>query len=273
LENSETDGVCVSENVVNGFKVTTVQVTNEECAKALGKVLGTRIAIDAGMRLDYLSSFYDIGECVAQNLRTVLLPYFDRRLCICGLGNPNMLADSLGPEVVQRLPLGLLNRNDFKVEHQFQQVSACIPGVFSNSGIATDVVVEGIVNATGSDCVLLIDSIVASDFDRFLKTVQMTTAGGTKPFKGDMKLDWERLGLPILAVGIPTSISASTFIPDAPKDELLSSVDAADAIFAGARIIAYAILRVCWPTLSPEECYLFTAAEPITLFEGTLGGL
>lgn len=269
MENSKTDGVYVSENVVNGFKVNTVQVTTEECAKALRRAIGTYITIEAGTRLDCLPVLYDIGECMAQNLHAVLLPYFNRRLCICGLGNQNKVTDSLGPEVVRRLPLRLLNSNYLKVEHQFQQVSACIPGVLGSNGVTTDVVVEGIVNATGSDCVLLIDSLVTGDFDRLLRTLQISTAGGTRTFKGDKKPDWERLGLPILTVGFPTSIPASALIPDAPKDELLSGVDVADTVSAAARIIAYAILRVCWPTLSLEECHFFTATEPIALFGGT----
>ncbi len=173
------------------------------------------------------------------------------------------------------LPLGLLNGNYLEVEHQFQQVSACIPGVLGNNGVTTDVVVEGILNATGSDCVLLIDALVTDDFDRLLRTIQISTAGGTRTFRGDKRPDWERLGLPILSVGVPTMIPASTLSSDAPKDEFLSSIDVADTVSVAARIIAYAILRVCWPTLSPKECYLFTATEPIAiaLFGGTSGGL
>jgi len=273
LENSKTDGVYISENVVNGFKVNTVQVTTEEYANALGKAIGTYITIEAGAWLDCLTMLYDIGECVAQNLQAVLQPYFNRRLCICGLGNQNNVTDSLGPEVVRRLPLELLNGSYIKVEHQFHQVRACVPGVRGNNGVTTDVVVEGVLNATGSDCVLLIDSLVTNDLERLLKTIQISTAGGTRTFKADKKPDWVRLGLPILSVGIPTIIPASAFIPDAPQDELLSASDAADAISAGAKIIAYAILRVCWPTLSPEECYLLTATEPIALFRWKPEGL
>jgi len=269
LENSKTDGVNVSENVVNGFKVTTVQVTTEECAKALRKAIGTYIIIEAGTQFDCLSVLYDIGECLAQNLHDVLLPYFNRRLCICGLGNQNKVTDALGPEVVRRLPLTLLNGDYLKVEHRFHQVCACVPGVLGNNGVTTDVVVEGILNATGSDCVLLIDALVTDDFDRLLRTIQISTAGGTRTVKADKKPDWVRLGLPILTVGIPTAIPASTLISDAPEDEFLSDTNAADAVSVAARIIAYAILRVCWPTLSSEECYFFTATEPIALFGET----
>jgi len=269
LENSKTDGINVSENVVNGFKVTTVQVTTEEGAKALEKAMGTYLIIDAETRFNYLSVLYDIGECVAQNLHDVLLPYFNGRLCICGLGNQNRVTDALGSEVVRRLPLGFLNGDYLKVEHQFHQVSACVPGVLGYNGVTTDVVVEGMLNATGSDCVLLIDALVTEDFDRLLRTIQISTAGGARTFKTDKKPDWMRLGLPVLTVGVPTEIPASTLISDAPKDEFLSITNVADAVSVAARIIAYAILRVCWPTLSSEECYLFTAAEPIALFGET----
>lgn len=253
------EGIETVEEELHGYQVTTVQVRSELAAETLKKPLGTYITIETRETPDKYMEIDEIGECLAEVLDRVLRPHYHGRLCICGIGNRDLPADALGPEVVRNLPLKLYSAAG--VKGNFCDVCSIAPGTPWTSNINTETIVNGVVKEIGANCVLLVDSLVTKGPSKLFRTIQQSAAGGTNPFLSDEKADWSALGVPIISLGIPTGISLSGLFPDAnPGGDVFTSVNSPNIVAAAGRIIAYAILRTCWPTQSKAECAALSGA-------------
>lgn len=263
------DGVVFSEETLHDCNVSTAIVQSEQAATALGKSIGTYITIQAKTTLDKLGDVLPVGECLAEVLDRVLSPYYHGKLCICGMGNRRYPHDSLGPEVTYNLPLKMYAGR----EGNFRDVCSFEPGVSLTTNIDTEKTISGVVKAVGADCVLLIDSSVAQDISRLSRTIQLSTAGGVNSYLSGRKVDWSVLGVPVVSLVVPTIIPLSVLDPkQEAQDELFTSAAVKNVIAAAGSIIAYAILRVCWPNQSKAECFIFSKMnkDPIP-FSSVLG--
>lgn len=266
---SNVDGIMFSEETLHGCEVTTVTVQSEQAATALKKSIGTYITIQANTTLDKLGDVLPVGECLAEVLDRVLSPYYHGKLCICGMGNRRFSHDSLGPEVTYNLPLKMYSGR----EGNFCDVCSFDPGVSMITNIDTEKTVAGVVKEVKADCVLLIDSSIAQDISRLSRTIQLSTAGGVSSYLSGRKADWSSLGLPVVSLTVPTVIPLSALDPKREtQDELFTSAAVKDVIAAAGSIIAYAILRVCWPNQSKAACFIFSKMnkDPIP-FSSALG--
>lgn len=266
---ADMDGMMFSEETLYDCKVTTVTVRSEQEAKALGKSIGTYITIQAQTTLDKLGDVLPVGECLVEVLDRVLSPYYHGKLCICGMGNRCYPPDSLGPEVTYNLPLKVYA----DIEGNFRNVCSFEPGVSLTTNIDTEKTVAGVVKAVEADCVLLIDSSVAQDISRLSRTIQLSTAGGVNSYLSGRKVDWSVLGVPVVSLVVPTIIPLFVLDPkQEAQDELLTSADVKNVVVAAGNIIAYAILRVCWPNQSKADCFIFSKSnkDPIP-FSSVLG--
>lgn len=255
---SHIEGIVICEENLRGCQVTTVDVQTEDAAAHLGKSVGSYITINTSMLSDEHDQIECVGECLAEILGRVLGPHFHKKLCVCGLGNRELPADSLGPEVTSNLPL-----NFFQVaqgfECKFLEVCSLTPGVFGVNNVRTDALVAGAVQAMGVGCLLLVDSVVTPDPAKLFKVIQISTAGGTKSFSSDKKGNWASLGIPVISIGIPTSIPMKVLYPSEPQDDkLLTSTTVATEVAALSIILCYALIRVCWPSITQDECFLLT---------------
>lgn len=251
-------GITTRQEELHGCQVTTVDVQTEDAAAHFGRLVGTYITIDTAALPDEHDQIECVGECLVEILGRVLSPHFHGKLCVCGLGNRELPADSLGPEVTSNLPLNFFQLAQ-GYDCQFREVCSFTPGVFGVNNVRTDVLVAGAAQAMGADCLLLVDSIVAPDPAKLFKNIQISTAGGTKPFSRDKWEDWTSLGIPVISIGIPTAVPMKALDPSEPQDnKLLTTTMASSEIAALGELLSYALIRVCWPSLNPDECFLLT---------------
>ena len=150
------NGITTQEEELRGCHVTTLDVQTEDAAASLGKAVGRYITIDTADLYDEHEQIECAGECLAEILVRVLGPHFHGKLCVCGLGNRELPADSLGPEVTSRLPLNLIQLAQ-GYDCRFREVCSFTPGVFGINNVRTDTLVAGAVQAMGADCLLLVD--------------------------------------------------------------------------------------------------------------------
>ncbi|MFR8333590.1 MAG: GPR endopeptidase [Oscillospiraceae bacterium] len=104
------------------------------------------MTIDTAALSDEHEQIECAGECLAEILVRVLGPHFHGKLCVCGLGNRELPADSLGPEVTSRLPLNLIQLAQ-GYDCRFREVCSFTPGVFGINNVRTDTLVAGAVQA------------------------------------------------------------------------------------------------------------------------------
>ena len=261
---SQTEGIEILEEELHGHKVTTTRIQTEQVAEEFQKPIGSYIVIETNEPLDNQTNIEDVGECLAEVLSWVMQPYYHGKLCICGLGCESVPADALGPEVIHNLPLKLFS--EIEAEGNFREVCSIVPGTSLTNNIDTEVIVKGVIKEIGADCILLVDSLIAKNPARLLQTIQISTAGGTNPYFSGRTVNWSALGIPVISLGVPVAIPTSDFFSDQSMDYgLFTSTNIQDSVTSAGRIIAYAILRMCWPSRSKIECSLLSWRNSIPM--------
>ncbi len=135
---------------------------------------------------------------------------------IVGLGNRKATPDALGPLTVdsikitrQIVELGLPLDNKYRV------ISSLVPGVMGTTGIETKEIIEGVIEKTKPDFLIVIDALAASSLERINKTIQITDTGihpGSGLLNNRFEISKETLGIPAIAIGIPTVVDATTIV-------------------------------------------------------------
>ncbi len=218
----ELPGVSVSEHTQGEIRVTTVRVLDEIGESTIGKPRGTYVTIECqGLKKRNRSLQEDVGGVLTRELSTLVASDSPaRKYLVVGLGNWRATADSLGPKVTSKL---LVTRHLKRyvpqdVIGELRSVSAISPGVLGLTGVETAEIVKGVVAHTSPDVVVAVDSLAARSVDRIISTVQLADTGihpgsgiGNKRFG----LTQDTLGVPVIAIGIPTVVYATTIARDA----------------------------------------------------------
>ena len=224
-------GVIVEEYDSNeaDIHVTKVQITTKNGAKALGKPMGTYITLEVpnlcemGENSDVSEHHKEIANEISSQLME-LLP-MNKEICgvlVVGLGNRDVTADALGPEVVEHL---CITRHIIKEygklafrKQQVNMVSSIVPGVMAKTGMETAEIVKGIVKETKPDAVVVIDALAARSTKRLNRTIQISNTGihpGSGVGNHRNAITEEVLGIPVIAMGVPTVVDAATIVNDA----------------------------------------------------------
>lgn len=202
----------------NDFSNTTIiDVLNEETAEKLGKAVGKYITIEIP-ELTYLSSeLPKITEIVKESL-DLLLPQEENDLVlVAGVGNSDITADALGPFVASKIfstrhLSGELQKNIGFTE-PLRPVSAISTGVLGQTGLESSEYIKCIVNEIKPCCVITIDALASRSVKRLGNTIQMSDTGiapGSGINNKRKRIDAEFLGVPVIAIGVPTVVDAVT---------------------------------------------------------------
>lgn len=206
------------------IRVTRVVIETKNGSKAMGKPIGVYITLEApAMALPDEDYHKEISDELAKQLRQII-PGIDRELSVIvvGLGNRDVTADALGPNVVDNLTItrhmvkeyGRAAYNQKKVH----MISALVPGVMAKTGMETQEIIKGVVEMTKPDIVVVIDALAARSTRRLNRTIQISNAGihpGSGVGNHRNALTKETLGVPVIAIGVPTVVDAATIVSDA----------------------------------------------------------
>lgn len=220
-DNVEIPGVIVNEKRAKNshIKVTTVEIENDEGAKLMGKPVGIYVTFEM-QKDDFTDDERDklIG-LLCQNIRKLAGGIEGKEILIAGLGNRELTADALGPFVVDRLKATrhLVKEfgEDFQIHHKLQKVSAISPGVMAQTGMETAEILKGIIEETSPDFLIVIDALASRSVERLCTTIQMTNTGicpGSGVGNNRNALNEESLGIPVIAIGVPTVVDAKTIV-------------------------------------------------------------
>jgi spore protease len=205
----------------NGVRVTKIHVMNEEGSRAINKLPGHYITIEVPALRQKDSTLQDrVATKMAQEFETFLteagIPK-DAKALIIGLGNWNVTPDALGPLVVENV---MVTRHYFElmpddVGPGYRPVSAVAPGVLGTTGIESSEIVLGIVEKSKPDFVIAIDALASRSLERVNTTIQISDTGihpGSGIGNKRKGLTQEVLGIPVIAIGVPTVVYASTIV-------------------------------------------------------------
>ena len=224
--NGEMRGVIVDtyQDADGTIQVTHVQITTKNGAKAMGKPIGTYITLEADALTEPDDGYHrEVSLSVARHLKSLLPDCKEEKsILVVGLGNRDVTADALGPEVVDHLNVTRHIVRQFGPaaysREKIHQISSIVPGVMGKTGMETAEIIEGIVSTTHPDIVVVIDALAARSTRRLTRTIQITNTGihpGSGVGNHRHSLTEESLGVPVIAIGIPTVVDAATIVNDA----------------------------------------------------------
>lgn len=258
---SRLDGVCAAEYTRQGYGVTDVRVATKQAAEAVGKPEGRYVTIDLRPYFRREEGFFAraVG-CLASELRT-LLPGVgeDWPVLVAGLGNRGMTADAVGPLALESL---LVTRHMVRsLPRQFRgftPVSALAPGVLAATGMEALELLRGAVQATGCAAVIAVDALAARSRERLCATVQLGDTGlipGSGVGNHRKAIDKTTLGVPVVAVGVPTVIAAHLLGDSQPEDDplFLTPRDIDGKVRELGRVIGYGVTLALQEGLSVED--------------------
>ena len=208
------------------IRITKVMIDTKNAAKIMGKPVGIYVTMEAPALVEPDEDYHrEISESFAEEL-LALVPESERELSVLvvGLGNREVTADALGPQVVDNLYITRHVVKEFgKAAYncsKMNQVSSLEPGVMAKTGMETAEIIMGVVNETKPDLLIVIDALAARSTKRLNRTIQISNTGiqpGSGVGNHRNALTKEELGIPVIAVGVPTVVDAATIVGDALK--------------------------------------------------------
>lgn len=221
------NGVSVEEKNVPEVDavITKVQIETKNAAKRMGKPVGTYITMEVPGLAEDDTGFHDkISKLLAEQIRELLgqdEKLEEKSIMIVGLGNRAVTADALGPKVIDHLSVTRHILNTYGKEAYttaVPSISAMEPGVMAKTGIETSEMVAGVVKNTNPDFLIVIDALAARSTKRLYTTIQISNTGispGSGVGNHRNAINEEVMGVPVLAIGIPTVVDAATIVGDA----------------------------------------------------------
>lgn len=204
------------------IRVTHVHIKNELGARRLGKPMGRYITLETPQLASEDEDYHrEITKALMDQLK-ILIPDIDKKkILVVGVGNREITPDALGPMVVDHL---FITRHLIKeygknseLTKGFGITSAIAPGVMAQTGMEGREVIHGVIKETSPDVAIIIDALAARSVRRLNTTIQLTDTGispGAGVGNHRHGLNEETLGIPVVAIGIPTVIDAATIVND-----------------------------------------------------------
>ena len=198
-----------------GIRVTKIQIQTADGAKRMGRPIGNYMTLESADK-EHSDEHSDknLSETKLPDTNLLasyineLLPSSAHSFLIVGLGNANMTADALGPLTIEKMAQSGMA----------SYTSMIVPGVFAQTGMESCEIIQGIVQQTSPDCIITIDALAARSAFRLGTTVQLTDTGirpGSGVGNARKGITKENMNIPVIAIGIPTVVSAAAIVSDA----------------------------------------------------------
>lgn len=216
----EIEGVQVQNSMLDDISITRVNVLNDKGAEALGKPKGLYITIEMPQLQSDAAGCFEKGcSILAHEIRNLLQLSHDDTVLVAGLGNRSITPDSLGPKTIDNV---MVTRHlvEYMPEHfkdQFRPVCAISPGVLGITGIETSQIIKGITSKAAPNAIIVIDALASRKLSRLATTFQLCDTGiapGSGVGNVRTQIDRESLGVPVIAIGVPTVVDAATLTCD-----------------------------------------------------------
>lgn len=245
-ENVEVQGVVLEEEYdeEREIRTTTVKIKTENGAKTMGKPVGTYITMEApNLAVPDEGYHREVSVKIAECVEKLLKGKWKKRskdedisILMVGLGNREVTPDALGPYVADNLNITRHIVREYGKyamgEDEVTLVSALVPGVMAQTGMETAEIVRGVVAETKPDVILVVDALAARNSKRLNRTIQIADTGispgsGVRNHRNAITED--SIGIPVIAIGVPTVVDAATIVNDA-MENLMKEMEHSEAL-------------------------------------------
>ncbi len=274
IENTDKQlkGIESTDYIAGSIKVTRTRITTQDACKRIGKPIGEYVTADIPDISGSTEEYGDISAALADEISSLLPKNFKTALVI-GLGNRDITPDALGPKTAESI---LATRHitpetarDIGLA-DLKSVAVLSPGVLGQTGIEVGEIILGISQRIQPDAVITVDALAALNTSRLCRTVQISNTGitpGSGVGNSRFEISSKTLGIPVIAIGIPTVVCADaiahelgTDIPtgSAMKNMIVTPSDIDAKIEHSARLLGFSVCRALQPQISFETLYALT---------------
>ena len=266
-----------SDRTLEGFAVHEVRILSEEAAREIGKPQGRYLTLelDALIRREE-DAFPRACKALSTLLRELLPHPNDGPVLIAGLGNRMITPDAIGPQTADHvIATRHLVAQSPAIFADWRPVSALAPGVLGQTGVETGEVICGVLDRVRPAAVIAVDALAAGRLSRLLRTVQLADTGitpGAGVGNARAALNEETLGVPVIAVGVPTVVDGATLaheissqlgqpdceaLEDLSQPVMITTRDIDREVADISRMIGYAVNMALHPHLSVADIDLY----------------
>ena len=231
------EGIKKTEKDNNDVHVTEIEILTETAALKIGKPVGKYITLEFPS-IEKINSDEEIREELIKALKT-LCPQQTENILIVGLGNDEITADSIGPKTARQILATRHIVGEFAEKiglRGLKSTSVLVPNVLGKTGLEVSEIIEGIIKNTKPQAAIIIDALSASSVNLVFKTIQLCDTGitpGSGVKNARKALNSQTLGIPVIAVGVPTVVDVLTLafeitenIPKNDTDMIVTPKDA-----------------------------------------------
>lgn len=207
----------------NGLEISRLTVKNQKAKQALGKDIGTYITIELPSLTDNFSETDERLVTIGEEIRR-LLPV-NGLVLVAGLGNTEITPDSLGPKTSSRILATRHITGEIARAtglDKLRPVAVMQTGVTGQTGIETGEYIMSVVKRIKPNAVVAIDALASRRLERLGCTLQISDTGispGAGVGNHRTKINKETIGVPVIAIGVPTVVDVQTLANDLIGDE------------------------------------------------------
>ena len=266
-----------SDRMLEGFAIHEVRILSEDAAREIGKPQGRYLTLelDALIRREE-DAFPRACKALSTLLRELLPRPNDGPVLIAGLGNRMITPDAIGPQTADHvIATRHLVAQSPAIFADWRPVSALAPGVLGQTGVETGEVICGVLDRVRPAAVIAVDALAAGRLSRLLRTVQLADTGitpGAGVGHARAALNEETLGVPVIAVGVPTVVDGATLaheissqlgqpdceaLDDLSQPVMITTRDIDREVADISRMIGYAVNMALHPHLSVADIDLY----------------
>ena len=266
-----------SDRMLEGFSIHEVRILSGDAAREIGKPQGRYLTLelDALIRREE-DAFPRACKALSTLLRELLPHPNDGPVLIAGLGNRMITPDAIGPQTADHvIATRHLVAQSPAIFADWRPVSALAPGVLGQTGVETGEVICGVLDRVRPAAVIAVDALAAGRLSRLLRTVQLADTGitpGAGVGNARAALNEETLGVPVIAVGVPTVVDGATLaheissqlgqpdcaaLDDLSQPVMITTRDIDREVADISRMIGYAVNMALHPHLSVADIDLY----------------
>ncbi len=260
------NGITNKEVLYGDIAVTHTVIENDDGSSILGKPIGDYITVTLPTPPQSSSHPEDNEKVVADEIRR-LLPKKCEGVLVLGLGNRDITPDALGPKTADCI-LATRHISESLADEiglsSLKSVAVISPGVLGQTGIETGEILSAVVGRINPSAVIVIDALAAKSIKRLGTTIQLSNTGispGSGVGNARKEINSKTLGVPVISIGIPTVVEASTMIYDLTNTrhdddtcgKMIVTPKEIDLIIEhSAKLLGFSINRALQPEIDSE---------------------
>ncbi len=194
--------------------LSTVKIESDNISKKLNKPKGIYCTVSFPS-LETICDTEDIINATVRAFKKVTEG--KSNTLVVGLGNTDITPDALGPITCNGVLATRHLSKEFKQTIGLQNLKSvcCInPGVLGKTGIESYDLICSAAKSIKPDTIIAVDALACRSPDRLCRTIQISDSGicpGAGVNNSRKELSLSSVGIPVIAVGVPTVIDANSF--------------------------------------------------------------